>query len=90
MKKKKALITGITGQDGYYLSTLLLGMDYEVHGLARRNALNTIGHLTDDRIIIHRGDLTDTHCVTKILRSHKFDEIYHLGAQTFVKQSFDW
>jgi len=88
-KTKKAFITGITGQDGYYLTKHLKSMDYEVHGLLRRNALSTTGHIDPNDVILHVGDLTDPNSINKILRNNIFDEIYHLGAQTFVKESFD-
>lgn len=88
-KQKKAFITGITGQDGYYLTKHLKSMGYEVHGLLRRNALSTTGHVDPKEVILHVGDLTDPNSINKIFRSNRFDEIYHLGAQTFVKESFD-
>lgn len=90
---KKVLITGITGQDGYYLTKLLLSKGYEVHGLHRRKGIFSLGHLSEpgvgDKIYWHMGDLTDSNSINKILRSEQFDEIYHLGAQSFVKESFN-
>jgi GDPmannose 4,6-dehydratase len=95
---KKALITGITGQDGAYLSELLLGKDYEVHGIIRRSSsFNTgrIDHLYRDphergvKLFTHYGDLTDPVALTKLLYELQPDEIYHLGAQSHVRVSFD-
>ena len=95
---KKALITGITGQDGSYLAELLLSKEYEVHGFIRRSsAFNTerIDHLYQDPHIPHTrlfspfGDLTDSGQITNIIYNIKPDEIYHLGAQSHVKVSFD-
>lgn len=96
--KKKALITGITGQDGSYLAELLLGKGYEVHGLIRRaSTFNTqrIDHIYQDphkpevRFFTYYGDLTDTGNVDKLVSLVKPDEIYHLGAQSHVRVSFD-
>jgi GDPmannose 4,6-dehydratase len=96
--KKKALITGITGQDGAYLSELLLSKEYEVHGIKRRSSLfNTdrIDHLYqdphDDRIKfkLHYGDLTDSVNLIRIIQEVQPDEIYNLGAMSHVKVSFD-
>ncbi|MGA7614323.1 MAG: GDP-mannose 4,6-dehydratase [Thermoanaerobaculia bacterium] len=96
--KKKALITGITGQDGSYLAELLLAHDYEVHGIVRRSSsFNTdrIEHLYQDpheeerRLILHYGDLNDASSLNRILRVAQPDEIYNLGAQSHVKVSFD-
>ncbi len=90
----KALITGITGQDGYFLSKLLLSKGYEVHGIVRRNSQMTLGNLEllpkDElsRIKIHYGDITDPHLVANLLKDLKLDELYHLAAQTFVSFSF--
>ena len=81
---KKALITGITGQDGSYLAELLLEKGYEVHGLVRRASVpNTqrIDHILD-RLVIHDGDLTDASSVCRIISSVKPDEIYNLAAQS--------
>jgi len=96
--KKKALITGITGQDGAYLAELLLSKDYEVHGLKRRaSSFNTdrIDHLYKDRhkeevnFFLHYGDLTDSTNLIRLIQEVKPDEIYNLGAQSHVKVSFD-
>ena len=95
---KKAFITGITGQDGSYLAELLLQKDYEVHRLIRRSSsFNTsrIDHLYTDphqagtRLFLHYGDLTDGSQLTNLIYSVKPDEIYHLGAQSHVRVSFD-
>ena len=95
---KKALITGITGQDGSYLAELLLDKGYEVHGLIRRSStFNTdrIEHLYRDihdpsaRLYLHYGDLSVSGQLTDLLHAIKPDEIYHLGAQSHVKVSFD-
>lgn|SRR3990167_3357311 len=88
---KKAFITGISGQDGSYLSELLIEKGYSVHGLIRRSAnqnLWRINHILDD-IKLHNGDLTDQSSLDNILRENKFDEIYNLAAQSFVKYSFE-
>jgi len=96
--KKKALITGITGQDGAYLSELLLEKGYEVHGIKRRSSLfNTgrIDHLYQDpheqdlRFILHYGDLTDSTNMIRIIQEVQPEEIYNLGAMSHVKVSFD-
>lgn len=95
---KKALITGITGQDGSYLAGLLLDKGYEVHGIIRRSSsFNTgrIDHLYHDphetgvRLFLHYGDLNDASSLNKVLRDIRPDEIYNLGAQSHVKVSFD-
>ncbi len=95
---KKALITGITGQDGAYLSELLLKKGYEVHGIKRRSSLfNTqrIDHLYEDphvdnrHFILHYGDLTDSTNIIRIIQEVQPDEIYNLGAMSHVKVSFD-
>ena len=95
---KKALITGITGQDGSYLADLLLEKGYEVHGIIRRaSTFNTsrIDHLYADphingvRLFLHYGDLADSVNLVKLLYELKPDEIYHLGAQSHVRVSFD-
>jgi GDPmannose 4,6-dehydratase len=95
---KKALITGITGQDGSYLAELLLEKGYEVHGLKRRASLfNTarIDHLYADphtsgnRLFLHYGDLTDSSNLTRILQQVRPDEVYNLGAQSHVAVSFE-
>src|SRR5476651_776749 len=95
---KKALITGITGQDGSYLADLLLAKGYEVHGIIRRaSTFNTarIDHLYQDphvhgvRLFLHYGDLSDSVNLVKLLYDLKPDEIYHLAAQSHVRVSFD-
>lgn len=95
---KRALITGITGQDGSYLAELLLSREYEVHGLIRRSsAFNTgrIDHIYTDphipgtRLFLHYGDLSDSGQLANIIYNIRPDEIYHLGAQSHVKVSFD-
>lgn len=95
---KKALITGITGQDGSYLAELLLGKGYEVHGVKRRaSSFNTsrIDHLYQDhhkrdrKLILHYGDLSDSGSITKVIADVMPDEIYNLGAQSHVHVSFD-
>jgi len=95
---KKALITGITGQDGSYLADLLLAKDYEVHGLIRRaSTFNTdrIDHIYRDphepaaRLYLHYGDLANGEQLTNLIYNIKPDEIYHLGAQSHVRVSFD-
>lgn len=95
---KKALITGITGQDGSYLTELLLERGYEVHGLIRRaSTFNTvrIDHLYSDphihgtKLFLHYGDLSDSSNISRLLEKIQPDEIYHLGAQSHVKVSFD-
>jgi GDPmannose 4,6-dehydratase len=87
----KALVTGITGQDGSYLAELLLSKGYEVHGIVRRSSsFNTerIDHIAD-RLHLHHGDLTDSSSLGKILRTVEPEEVYHLGAQSHVRLSFD-
>lgn len=95
---KKALITGITGQDGAYLAELLLEKGYEVHGLKRRSSLfNTdrIDHLyqdpheSDRRFILHYGDLTDSTSLIRIMQEVQPDEVYNLAAQSHVAVSFE-
>lgn len=95
---KKALITGITGQDGAYLAELLLEKGYEVHGIKRRSSLfNTdrIDHLYQDpheknvKLKLHYGDLSDSANVTRLIQEIKPDEIYNLGAMSHVRVSFD-
>jgi len=95
---KKALITGITGQDGSYLTEFLLSKDYEVHGIIRRSSsFNTdrIDHLYQDphipgtKLFLHYGDLSDSGQLTNIIYNIQPDEIYHLGAQSHVRVSFD-
>jgi GDPmannose 4,6-dehydratase len=87
----KALITGITGQDGSYLAELLLGKGYQVHGIIRRSSsFNTqrIDHIID-KLTLHHGDLCDGGALTNLLWQVEPDEIYHLGAQSHVRVSFD-
>jgi GDPmannose 4,6-dehydratase len=87
----KALITGITGQDGSYLAELLLEKGYEVHGMVRRaSTINTsrIDHIFGD-LELHYGDLTDGRSMERIVENVKPDEIYNLGAQSHVRTSFD-
>ena len=95
---KKALITGITGQDGSYLAEFLLNKNYEVHGIKRRTSLiNTdrINHLYQDpqeqnrKFILHHGDLTDATSLTRIIQEIQPDEIYNLAAQSHVAVSFE-
>ncbi|HLD97893.1 MAG TPA: GDP-mannose 4,6-dehydratase [Candidatus Nanoarchaeia archaeon] len=101
---KKALITGITGQDGSYLAEFLIEKGYEVHGIVRRSSgvnRDRIDHLTEidkssgytgvdkGSLILHYGDLTDSSSVEKIIRSVMPDEVYNLGAQSHVRISFD-
>lgn len=95
---KKALITGVTGQDGSYLAELLLAKGYEVHGIIRRaSTFNTarIDHLYQDphingvRLFLHHGDIADSTNLIKLLYQLQPDEIYHLGAQSHVRVSFD-
>ena len=95
---KKALITGITGQDGSYLAELLLDKGYEVHGIIRRSSsFNTsrIDHIYEDphdpgtRLFLHYGDLNDGSSLNLLLKKLRPDEIYNLGAQSHVKVSFD-
>ena len=95
---KKALITGITGQDGSYLAEFLLSKGYEVHGIIRRcstfntdriDHIYTDPHLPGTRMFLHYGDLSDGVMLIKLLYDIKPDEIYHLGAQSHVRVSFD-
>ena len=95
---KRALITGITGQDGSYLAEFLLDRGYEVHGIIRRaSTFNTsrIDHLYQDphlngvRLFLHYGDLTDSVALVKLLYELKPEEVYNLGAQSHVRVSFD-
>jgi len=96
--KKKALITGVTGQDGAYLAELLLEKGYEVHGIKRRTSLfNTdrIDHLyqdpheLDQRFVLHHGDMTDSSCLIRIMKQVQPDEVYNLAAQSHVAVSFE-
>lgn len=95
---KRALITGITGQDGSYLAEFLLARDYEVHGIIRRastfnteriDSLYQDPHLNGVRLFLHYGDLSDSVNLVKLLDRLQPDEIYHLGAQSHVRVSFD-
>ena len=95
---KKALITGITGQDGSYLAELLLSKGYEVHGMIRRSSSFNTGrinhiyrdpHEKDVRMLLHYGDLNDASSINTLLRTIQPDEIYNLGAQSHVRVSFD-
>ncbi len=95
---KKALITGITGQDGSYMAELLLEKGYEVHGIIRRSSMINTGridhlyqdpHLPDTRLFLHYGDLTDGTTLRKILEAVEPIEVYNLGAQSHVRVSFD-
>src|ERR1700743_2480148 len=95
---KKALISGITGQDGSYLAELLLGKGYEVHGIIRRSSsFNTerIDHLYQDphilgvKLFLHYGDLSDSASITRLMHDIQPEEVYHLGAQSHVRVSFD-
>ena len=95
---KKALITGITGQDGSYLAELLLEKGYEVHGIIRRSSSFNTGriihlfqdlHEEDPRMILHYGDLSDASVIEKLIGKIEPDEIYNLGAQSHVRVSFD-
>ncbi len=94
----KALITGITGQDGSYLAELLLGKGYEVHGIIRRSSsfnteridhLYADFHLPNTRLFLHYGDLSDSSMLTNLIYQINPDELYHLGAQSHVRVSFD-
>jgi GDPmannose 4,6-dehydratase len=98
IKMKKALITGVTGQDGSYLAEFLLEKGYEVHGIKRRaSSFNTerVDHIYQDRhegnpnFLLHYGDLTDTSNLTRILKEVQPDEVYNLGAQSHVAVSFE-
>jgi GDPmannose 4,6-dehydratase len=95
---KKALITGVTGQDGSYLAEFLLDKGYEVHGIKRRTSLfNTdrIDHLYQDpheenrRFVLHHGDMTDSSSLIRITQQVQPDEIYNLAAQSHVAVSFE-
>lgn len=96
---KKALITGVTGQDGSYLAEFLLAKGYQVHGIKRRvSSLNTQRidlifedpHIDNHNFILHYGDLTDTSNLTRILSDVRPDEVYNLGAQSHVAVSFEF
>ncbi|MDD2889027.1 MAG: GDP-mannose 4,6-dehydratase [bacterium] len=95
---KKALITGITGQDGSYLAELLLSKGYEVHGIIRRTStfntsridhIYTDPHESNTRLFLHYGDISDSEQICNIIYNTKPDEVYHLGAQSHVRVSFD-
>lgn len=90
---KKALITGITGQDGSYLAEFLLEKDYEVHGIVRRASISNtarIDHLIEKKAIhLHDGDLSDSSGLIRLVGEIKPDEIYNLAAQSHVQVSFD-
>ena len=95
---KRALVTGVTGQDGSYLAELLLAKGYEVHGIVRRaSTFNTerVGHLyqgpeEDSRtFVLHYGDLADGNALLRLVMDIEPDEIYNLGAQSHVRVSFD-
>ncbi len=91
--KKRALITGITGQDGSYLAEFLLGKGYEVHGITRRSSISNTGRidhlLADNLITLHDGDLSDSSSIIRIISLVQPDEIYNLAAQSHVQVSFD-
>lgn len=90
---KKALITGVTGQDGGYLAELLLEKDYEVYAILRRNAGNDVSrieHLLDNKnLVLRYGDLTDSSSLQNLFNHIRFDEVYNLAAQSHVRISFD-
>ena len=95
---KRALLTGITGQDGSYLAELLLRKGYDVHGIIRRSSsFNTDRiqhiyqdpHLPDRRLMLHYGDLSDANNLAKLIREIDPHEVYNLGAQSHVRVSFD-
>lgn len=90
---KKALITGITGQDGSYLAELLISKNYEVHGIVRRSSVSNterINHLiAENAVTLHDGDLSDSSSIIKIVNEVRPDEIYNLAAQSHVQVSFD-
>ncbi|MDD5019725.1 MAG: GDP-mannose 4,6-dehydratase [Candidatus Omnitrophica bacterium] len=95
---KKALITGITGQDGSYLAEFLLDKGYEVHGIIRRSSTFNTGridhiyvdpHVSGARLFLHYGDLTDAEVINRLIYGIKPQEVYHLGAQSHVRVSFD-
>jgi len=95
---KRALITGVTGQDGAYLSELLIEKGYEVHGIKRRSSLFNTGridhlyqgpHEAERKFILHYGDLTDSSNLIRILQQVQPDEVYNLAAQSHVAVSFE-
>lgn len=98
MASKVALITGVTGQDGSYLSELLLDKGYIVHGILRRSSLSNLSRIShlidgdhgrDGTFILHQGDMTDSARVTQIMHAAQPDEVYNLAAQSHVQTSFD-
>jgi GDPmannose 4,6-dehydratase len=98
MSNKVALITGVTGQDGAYLSELLLAKGYTVHGIKRRSSSFNTGriehlyqdpHERDPRYILHYGDMTDSTNLIRIVQETQPDEIYNLAAQSHVQVSFE-
>ena len=88
---KKALITGVTGQDGSYLAELLLEKNYEVHGMVRRSSIEKMERIEHikDRLHLHYGDLADSMSLVKVIGTVMPDEIYNLAAQSHVQVSFD-
>ena len=94
---QKALITGVTGQDGSYLAEILLEKGYEVHGLIRRSSLSNLGRIrglcnhSDDqkKLYLHEGDLSDSSSLKRIVESVSPNEIYNLAAMSHVRTSFD-
>ena len=95
---RRALVTGITGQDGSYLTELLLGKGYQVHGVIRRSSTFNTGriehlyqdpHEPDPRLVLHYGDLTDSSRLVTLIEKVRPDEVYHLAAQSHVRVSFD-
>src|SRR5579864_617722 len=95
---KRALIIGVTGQDGSYLAELLLNKGYEVHGIKRRSSsfntdriehLYQDPHVEDQRFMLHYGDLTDSLNIVRVVQEVHPDEIYKLGAQSHVAVSFE-
>lgn len=90
---KKALITGITGQDGSYLAELLISKNYEIHGIVRRSSVSNterIDHLiAENAVTLHDGDLSDSSSIIRIVNEVRPDEIYNLAAQSHVQVSFD-
>src|SRR5439155_23289210 len=97
-KRTRALVTGVTGQDGSYLAELLLEKNYEVHGLIRRSSsINTrrIDHIYEDphtvdrRLILHYGDMSDATALARLVNEVRPREIYNLAAQSHVKVSFE-
>src|SRR5829696_7683730 len=91
MADRRALITGITGQDGSYLAELLLEKGYEVHGMVRRSSGETFQRLTQirDEIVLHTGDLLDQRSIADVMREAKPDEIYNLAAMSYVAASWN-